>query len=282
LLAGDQQLKTGKVNAGISSYNTALQMAKSSAEEALPQLVPAICFRLGAAYRAKFDTDAEQDPQDFATAAKYWTMALNGNPNQYVWRRRIEQYGPRNIKPYPFYDWVDLANTEIKNRGEQPVDQKVELSGAEIAQPAKGAISANKDAENPDPESEITKFDSNQPLVGCSAIVVPSQIEAGKSVRVHLKFAIAKGAQWNNESSPMQIWLNVSETGVLSQQLFEISEAPQPNSTETRTIEFEYQTNKGVTDVELTGFVLVNVCTEDEGQCLFRRRDFTIEIPISQ
>jgi hypothetical protein len=37
-------------------------------------------------------------------AVQYWTMALDMDSNQYIWRRRIQQYGPRLEKPYSFYD----------------------------------------------------------------------------------------------------------------------------------------------------------------------------------
>ena len=47
---------------------------------------------------------------------------LDIDPNQYIWRRRIQQYGPRLDKPYPFYDWgAASAREEIAARGETPV-----------------------------------------------------------------------------------------------------------------------------------------------------------------
>ena len=66
-------------------------------------------FRLGVALRAKFDSAAGK-PKHFEQAAQHWSAAIRANPNQYIWRRRIEQYGPRLAKPYPFYDWVELGD----------------------------------------------------------------------------------------------------------------------------------------------------------------------------
>ena len=61
-------------------------------------------FRLGVAYRKRYDS-AERRAGDFQKAVEQWVRALELDPNQYIFRRRIQQYGPRLDKPYPFYDW---------------------------------------------------------------------------------------------------------------------------------------------------------------------------------
>ena len=61
----------------------------------------------------------------FQRAIDAWGQALAIDPNHYIWRRRIQQYGPRLIKPYPFYDWVEQAAREIRARGETPVELAV-------------------------------------------------------------------------------------------------------------------------------------------------------------
>lgn len=53
----------------------------------------------------------------------------------YIFRRRIQQYGPRLDKPYPFYDWVSEARAAVLARGETPVEPRVEPGGAELAAP---------------------------------------------------------------------------------------------------------------------------------------------------
>ncbi|MCI0418418.1 MAG: tetratricopeptide repeat protein, partial [Acidobacteria bacterium] len=93
-------------------------------------------FRLGVAYRKRYDSSARR-ADDFQRAVKYWTKALEMDPNQYIWRRRIQQYGPRLDKPYPFYDWVPTARQEIQARGEKPAPLLVEPGGAEFASPLK-------------------------------------------------------------------------------------------------------------------------------------------------
>ena len=54
---------------------------------------------------------------DFQAAVDHWGAALRLNPNQYIYRRRIQQYGPRLTKPYPFYDWIKQARSDIAARG---------------------------------------------------------------------------------------------------------------------------------------------------------------------
>jgi tetratricopeptide (TPR) repeat protein len=76
-------------------------------------------FRLGVVHRKRYDSSVRKT-DDFQRAIEYWTRALDMDPNQYIWRRRIQQYGPRLDKPYPFYDWVNTARKDIQDRGETP------------------------------------------------------------------------------------------------------------------------------------------------------------------
>lgn len=136
---GDAFLREGTIESirqAVDCYAESLNAAVAQENEALKGLA---LFRLGVACRSLFDStnEADKDPDDFAKASSNWTQALETNPNQYIWRRRIQQYGPRQSKPYPFYDWVDQARQEIAARGETPIELTVPLSGAEIAQPEK-------------------------------------------------------------------------------------------------------------------------------------------------
>ena len=114
-------------------------------------------FALGVAHRMRFDSP-DAKIEDFEAASSNWSRALASNPNQYIWRRRIQQYGPRLGKPYPFYDWVDDAIAEIKKRGDTPVKLTVNLTGSEIAGPARTFTAADS-AENPDPNEKILHTD---------------------------------------------------------------------------------------------------------------------------
>ena len=91
-------------------------------------------------------------PGDFQAAVDAWGRALELDPNQYIWRRRIEQYGPRLSKPYAFYDWVAQARAEISGRGETPIPLAVEPYGSELAGPGRDVWPDGTGPAEPDPE----------------------------------------------------------------------------------------------------------------------------------
>ncbi len=107
-------------------------------------------FRLGVCLRRRFETTARKS-DDFRSAVEAWGTALELDPNQYIWRRRIEQYGPRLDKPYPFYDWVTEAETAVRKRGDTPVSLPVRPDGSEIAKPSKVFATQKELPKNPDP-----------------------------------------------------------------------------------------------------------------------------------
>jgi hypothetical protein len=239
-----------------------------------------IQFRLGVAHRTLFDQTGGdgQNPDDFSKASHAWSRALEKNPNQYIWRRRIQQYGPRQIKPYPFYDWVELAQQEISGRGETPVELLTPLSGAEIAQPGRRFEARVADDKNPDPQSRIAPDDEQ--LIRIHATVVPNEVVAGQPVRIHLRFDPQIG-KWNNEAEPMQVWINDSESGTPSASRLVHANAKEPSSNEPRVLEFEFETSQDASaQIDLTGFALYFVCKTEDGQCLYRRQEFTIPIKL--
>ena len=270
-LAG--QDPTANVTRAIESYQNYLANNEKS------NLTGHVHFRLGAAYRMKFDIAPEdkQDPNDFTVAASHWSQALAVNPNQYIWRRRIQQYGPRLDKPYPFYDWVAQAQREIKERGEEPVELTVALAGAELARPDRKFKPVAESNSHPDPNSEITQ---DNELVVIHATAVPQAIAPGRAVRVHLRFDLA-GAEWNNESEDMVVWIEPSEFGSSTQSHLTLANPQAAESDELRNVEFEFKTNRSTTEsFELKASAFYYVCQQDNGQCLYRRQDFTIPITI--
>ena len=234
-------------------------------------------FRLGVVYRARYDSSISQS-SDFDLAVKNWTAATNTNPNQYIWQRRIQQYGPRQTKPYPFYDWVEQAIADIKAQGNEPVKLKVPLSGAEVSEPNRTFVSDPNKAENPDPENKITSDDG---LIKIDSTVVPAEVKKGDSVRVFFRLSPVR-SKWNNEGQPMRIWINEASNGETSQRLLEFATPDSPESTETRTVEFEFQTDAAADPCQFSGFVLYSVCESESGQCFFSRRNFEFQIPVRE
>jgi len=142
-------------------------------------------FRLGVAHRARYDSDDRQ-PDDFRQAVEHWEAALDIDPNNYIWRRRIQQYGPCLNKPYPFYDWVPTARAEIAARGAAPLPLGVEPGGAEFAEPAQTFVTGDETRPEPHPGNRI--YQDPAELILVEALTVPTRIVAGSSTRAHLTF----------------------------------------------------------------------------------------------
>jgi len=82
----------GSVDEAIHAYTRALQAKPDDGDTS---------FRLGVCYRTRSESERPK-PGDFQTAVDHWMTARSLQPHRYIWRRRIEQYGPRLTKPYPF------------------------------------------------------------------------------------------------------------------------------------------------------------------------------------
>ncbi|QDV32548.1 Tetratricopeptide repeat protein [Tautonia plasticadhaerens] len=237
-------------------------------------------FRLGVALRMRHESPGRRDG-DFQAAVDSWSRALSIDPNQYVWRRRIEQYGPRLAKPYPFYDWVVQARAEISARGETPIALSEEPSGSEIAAPVREVIVEGAPPVNPDPDGRINR-DATR-LIEAEVVVIPPRVRPGEAARVHVYFrpSSTRSAYWNNESTPLQLWTSAPEGWTVDTPLMEAEPGVGAESSETRHLDFEVRIPPSTSGTaRLDAFALYNVCEQAGGTCLFLRKDLTIEIPI--
>jgi hypothetical protein len=239
-------------------------------------------FRLGVAYRKRYDSDQRQQG-DFQRAVEHWQHALDLDPNQYIWRRRIQQYGPRLDKPYPFYDWINDARREIQARGETPVSLTAEPGGAEFAHPTQEFDIPRDPGEEPDPKGRINR--DTQPLVLTEQTVVPPAVEPGQSARVHVVFRPnpAYQAHWNNEQPEgLVFWVAQPERWKVSSNHLTAENPSQPLSTEKRRLEFEVQVPEGTGSGRQTipAYGLYYVCEGINGTCLYRRQDVPVTLTI--
>ncbi|MEE8105893.1 MAG: tetratricopeptide repeat protein [Planctomycetota bacterium] len=240
---------------------------------------PRVKFWAGAAYRLRYDSQ-ERQPGDFQKAIEYWRKALEVDSNQYIWRRRIQQYGPRMDKPYPFYEWVERAQKEIAARGETPVQLKVPLSGAELALPARsmGGVAGDKE---PDPDGKIHRVKD-----GWIEFDAAHAFRTGKGApvaRVHVSFRPASEhtLYWNNEAEPMRVWIDpksLPKGAHVERNLLELAGPDAETSVEERRFEWDLALPEGASKFALRGYALFNACESALGQCVYRRLDFEIEI----
>jgi tetratricopeptide (TPR) repeat protein len=238
----------------------------------------ALHFRLGVAYRKRYDSNFRQ-PGDFQKAVEQWSAALEIDPNQYIWRRRIQQYGPRLDKPYSFYDWVAIARKEIAARGEIPVPLSVEPSGAEFARRSEGSFTAaSNTAKEPDPQGRILR-DAGQ-FIKVETAVVPNTRAQEVFERVHVVFRPnpENKTHWNNEAGEFAFWVDAPVGWSVSQHLITIpNPSPEP-SLEARDVEFEVKGPKRslAQPVTLPAYALYYVCEDVHGVCMYRRQDVPI------
>ena len=243
----------------------------------------ATLFRLGVAYRKRHDSPSRQ-PNDFQNAVDSWKAALDIDPNQYIWRRRIQQYGPRLDKPYSFYDWVITARNEIGARGETPVPLVVEPGGAEFAQPANDekVVAANGKLRTPKAAFSATETDSSQ----VETAVVPPTKATGATARVHVELRpnTRLEAHWNNEAGPLALWVDPPPGWQTNGNYFTVPNPPEPVSTETRRVEFELTPpGEGAPGVfPVPAYALYYVCEDRNGVCLYRRQDIEVEVKLSR
>lgn len=239
-------------------------------------------FRLGVAYRQRYDSDKRQ-AGDFQRAVEHWSAALDLDPNQYIWRRRIQQYGPRLTKPYPFYDWVDQARADISARGDTPVSLPVEPRGAEVARPARAFSSSDDEREAPDPQGKIRRDEKG--FIHAEATLVPSALEPGTAGRVHWVFRpnVTIKAHWNNEAEDLAVWIEAPAGWQIDQQLLTTPNPPQLVSNEARRLELEVKSPEGFAGgtATLSGYALYYVCEDVRGTCLYRRQDITLDLPVA-
>ena len=239
-------------------------------------------FRLGVAYRMRYDSEGRRDA-DFQKAVAHWGTALEIDPNQYIWRRRIQQYGPRLDKPYPFYDWVPTAREEIAARGDVPSPLVVEPRGSEFAEPVEAFATADRPVAEPDPLGRVLRDDGE--FIAVETTAVPSAVPPGEVARVHFTFRpiVEQLAHWNNEADDMVVWVDPPEGWDVDSPMTVYSVPPEMVSQETRSVEVEIRAAPSAEgDVTIPAYALYYVCEDINGVCMYRRHDLDVEVSIER
>ncbi len=240
-------------------------------------------FRLGTAYRRRYDSPHRQTA-DFQRAVDQWSLALAINPNQYIWRRRLQQYGPRLTKPYPFYNWVEQARRDIRERGERPARLVAEPGGAEIAAPEKTFEAQVRADGEPDAEGRVTRDPGR--LVRVEATLVPPVVAPGGVTRVYLVLRPNAGveAHWNNEVDPLLVWVKPPPGWEIDRTSLTTTPPPEAVSSEPRELQFEVKAPEEAADGRaiVSAYSLYYVCEDVDGVCLYRRQDINVPVRVSR
>ncbi len=237
-------------------------------------------FRLGVCYRMRHESEQRRSG-DFQAAIDAWTEARAIHPNQYIWRRRVEQYGPQQIKPYPFYDWVTKATRNITSRGETPIELKTLPTGSEMAQPQRDFDATTGAAVSPDPQARI--FRDTKQMVLVEVTVVPPRVQAGKTARVYvtLRPNTKRKAHWNNEAEPLRLWIDPPAGVRVPSRLLTAPQGTQPETDEPRAFEFDIQVStKANGTVTMNTYALYYVCEDVSGSCVFLRQDIPVTVTV--
>jgi hypothetical protein len=237
-----------------------------------------LAFHAGVARRLRYDWNRPHS-DDFQAALDHWTRALALDPNQYIWRRRIQQYGPRQDKPYPFYDWTAQAAAEIHARGETPVELAAELTPAELAQMRR--FEAAPAAEEPDPSGRIARDERGWISVESAVAFDTSGDQPLASVHLALRPDAGRKIHWNDEAGPMVLWLGAPDLPAgwqLDARRIEHRGASGTATDEVRRFTFDLRLPAGVEQGVLTGYVLFNACEGTDGTCILLRKDFEVRV----
>jgi tetratricopeptide (TPR) repeat protein len=262
-----------KINDAINAYKQAIQINPDDGNAH---------FRLGVCYRLRYDS-GQQASSDFQTAVNHWTRSRVLQPNQYIWRRRIEQYGPRLTKPYPFYDWVETAAQDIIARGEKPIELMVLPTGSEIADKGSSFEIKEQNVKPPDPQGKIYRDEKD--LILSEVTVVPPQVKPDETVRVHvtLRPNSRLKAHWNNEAEPLKLWIDEPDGWKVEPQLLTAPQGDRPETSEPRHLEFEVRAAAGAKGTtKLNAYALYYVCEDTSGACYFLRKDIAVTITVEK
>jgi len=218
----------------------------------------------------------------FNRAVQHWSDALEINPNQYIFRRRIQQYGPRLDKPYSFYDWVNTARAELEAEGETPSPLAIEPRGAEFAQPTRDFSASTAPEEDPDPRGRVLRDEG--PFIGIEVVAVPPVIDPGATARFHVVFRPVEEnlSHWNNEAEELGLWIDPPRGWEVERHYLTLPLPPQATSQETRILEVEVRAperrGSGVTTIP--AYALYYVCEDVDGLCMYRRQDLELQVSV--
>lgn len=233
-------------------------------------------WRLGVAYRMRHDS-RERSLGDFQQAVDAWRRGMELDPSHYIYRRRIEQYGPLLTKPYPFYPWVAAARKAL---GTKAPPLAAEPTGTELA----GRTVLDPDA--PDDKRPDTKKADQSVKDGLrfEATVVWLTGRKGRmAARVHLHVMPAgnRVLLWD-ASAPVILYVETPEGFDRDGSRYERRLVGRDPAEEVVPFDLEVHPENGkASSFEVSGYVLYRARSEPQGpsRLLMQRFDVTLAGP---
>lgn len=261
-LAALQSRKVVAVQEAIATYRKLIDSGQGE---------PTDQFQLGVLYRWLYDHDSADSGQ-FQKAIDCWQAALQEVPGQYIWRRRIQQYGPRLDKPYPFYNWVTEARKDIVAREETPFPLTVEPSGSEVAAPSRKNEQAEGTNKFPDLNNKLPNTDS---ALAVSVTSIP-HTDRKDVKRLHLRLQPTGHGHWSSDAQEVELWLlrKDGEPILLVNDASPLTNG-EDTSTEARTLETDLS---AIPSPSAQLILFFSLCEKKEGVCKFLK----MEIPIHE
>jgi hypothetical protein len=100
-------------------------------------------------------------------------------------------------------------------------------------------------------------------------------------VHITLRPNPSRSSHWNNESTPLQIWVDGPDGWTFTPRGLEAPNGHGAESDEPRRLDLEIKPPPGTRGTfDLKAYALYNTCEESGGQCLFLRQDIPIRIII--
>ena len=235
-------------------------------------------FRLGVARLDAVERGARPS-SDLQGAIDSLTTALQLDPGQYIWRRRLQQYGPRLDKPYDFYGWVGKARAEILAAGAVPVPLPEEPSGSELL----GVLRRDASfSEPPDLFGATAPPPDPAGRVRVTPLVVPGRVPPGGRVRVRLRFELAPdlGLHWNDDGPGLRAGI-ASQVGLrLVDSQLDGTGISRADPAAPRDLECELEVSSETRSAITARFRATFEICDSSGICSAHRLDVSATIPV--
>ncbi len=236
---------------------------------------PVRTFQRGVAYRMRADSPFAQ-PGDLAAAFDAWRKALEARPDQYIWRRRLQQYGPMTDKPYPFYGWIEEAQAALASWGEAPEPLDAALTLSERGLGTTGG-KATVVTTAPDPKAALPLDETDALWVESAVVFDTTSQEPSAQLHVSVRPTDERRTTWHGGTDPLVLWLELPAgwTAVPQGLARPLSEGAKG---ETYRFEVALKGADASSATTLRGYVLAPVCRAAEGVCVYIRKDLTLEL----